>query len=100
MIFPLTSCSNTETEKSGKLSIISTIFPYYDFTREITGDKADVNLLIPPGCEPHDFDFSPKDIVKINNADIFIYNGGESDSWLIAAGKQQAEGREEADEYF
>ncbi|MDD6847765.1 MAG: metal ABC transporter substrate-binding protein [Oscillospiraceae bacterium] len=82
VIFPLTSCSNTETEKSGKLSIISTIFPYYDFTREITGDKADVNLLIPPGCEPHDFDFSPKDIVKINNADIFIYNGGESDSWV------------------
>lgn len=82
VILPLTSCKNITAEKSQKLSIVSTIFPYYDFATEITGDKASVTLLIPPGCEPHDFDFSPQDIIEINNADIFIYNGGESDSWV------------------
>ena len=82
VILPLTSCNNITVEKSQKLSIVSTIFPYYDFAAEISKDKATVSLLIPPGCEPHDFDFSPQDIIEINNADIFIYNGGESDSWV------------------
>ncbi len=82
VILPLTSCNNITVEKSKKLSIVSTIFPYYDFAAEISKDKATVSLLIPPGCEPHDFDFSPQDIIEINNADIFIYNGGESDSWV------------------
>lgn len=84
MILPLTGCfgSDENKEDSDKLSIVTTIFPYYDFVSQIVGDRADVTLLVPPGCEPHDFDFSPKDIVNINNADIFVYNGGESEQWV------------------
>ena len=78
-------CSaNTESKvkNNDKLSIVTTIFPYYDFTRNITGDKADIKLLLSPGSEPHDYEPSPADVVAIENCDIFIYNGGESDEWV------------------
>lgn len=69
-------------DNDSKLKIVSTIFPYYDFAKQMTGDKADVKMLLSPGSEPHDFEPTPSDIISINNADIFIYNGGESDEWV------------------
>ena len=74
-------CSKSES-KGDKLSIITTIFPYYDLVKQVAGDKADVTLLISPGAEPHDYEPTPKDIVRIKEADLFIYNGGESDEWV------------------
>lgn len=84
-IVALTSCGQKESGSdtdSDKLSIITTIFPYYDFARNIAGDKADIRLLLYPGSEPHSYEPSPSDIVAIENCDIFIYNGGESDEWV------------------
>lgn len=84
-LFTLTSCSSEKNESkndSGKISVVTTIFPYYDFTRSIAGDKADIKLLLSPGSEPHSYEPSPSDIVAIENCDIFIYNGGESDEWV------------------
>ncbi|MGN1432663.1 MAG: metal ABC transporter substrate-binding protein [Ruminococcus sp.] len=84
-LFSLSSCSSENSESknsSGKISVVTTIFPYYDFTRSIAGDKADIRLLLSPGSEPHSYDPSPSDIVAIENCDIFIYNGGESDEWV------------------
>lgn len=69
-------------QKSDKLSIVTTIYPYYEFARVIAGDKAEVYQLISPGTEVHEFEPTPKDILRINEADIFIYNGGESDEWV------------------
>ena len=74
-------CSKSES-KGDKLSIITTIFPYYDLVKQVAGDKADVTLLISPGAEPHDYEPTPKDIGRIKEADLFIYNGGESDEWV------------------
>ncbi|MEE1219327.1 MAG: metal ABC transporter substrate-binding protein [Ruminococcus sp.] len=85
LILSVFSGCNTEKNtqpNSDRLSIVTTIFPYYDFTVNIVGDKADVKLLLSPGAEPHDYDASPSDIVAIENCDIFIYNGGESDEWV------------------
>jgi zinc transport system substrate-binding protein len=65
-----------------KLSIVTTIFPQYDFTRQIVGDKADVTMLLPPASESHSFEPTPQDIIKIQNCDVFIYVGGESDEWV------------------
>ena len=76
------SCGTEVVTDSDKLSIVTTVFPYYDFACEITAGKAQVTQLIPPGAEIHDFDATPKDILKIQIADIFIYNGGESDEWV------------------
>ena len=84
-LFSMSSCSSAKSESkndSGKISVVTTIFPYYDFTRSIAGDKADIRLLLSPGSEPHSYDPSPSDIVAIENCDIFIYNGGESDEWV------------------
>lgn len=83
--FSFSSCSSDKEnvkKDSSKISVVTTIFPYYDFTRSIAGDKADIKLLLSPGSEPHSYEPSPSDIVAIENCDIFIYNGGESDKWV------------------
>ncbi len=74
----------------GKLRIVTTMFPYYDFARAIAGDRAEVTLLLLPGREAHSFEPTPLDAVTISRADVFVYNGGESEEWacdmLDAAG--------------
>lgn len=72
-------------EKTGgdkKISVVTTIFPQYDFTRQIAGDKADITMLLAPGAESHSYEPTPQDIIKIQNCDVFIYVGGENDTWV------------------
>ncbi|NCT54398.1 zinc ABC transporter solute-binding protein [Candidatus Falkowbacteria bacterium] len=64
-----------------KISIVSTLFPIYDFAKEIGGDKVSVTLLLPPGLEAHSFEPKPSDIIKINKADIFLYSGELMEPW-------------------
>jgi zinc transport system substrate-binding protein len=66
---------------SGKIKIVTTLFPLYDMAKNIGGDKAHVSLLVPPGMEPHDFEPKPSDILKINEADCFIYTGRFMEPW-------------------
>ncbi len=68
--------------EAGRLNIITTIFAPYDFVRQIAGDKADVTMLLPPASESHSFEPTPQDIIKIQDSDVFIYVGGESDAWV------------------
>jgi len=83
IVFSLPACNTpVKHNNSGKISIVTTIFPYYDFAKNIAGDKAEITLLLSPGSEPHSYEPSPSDIVAIENCDIFIYNGGESDHWV------------------
>ena len=83
ILFCLAACSTPVTPvDSEKISIVTTIFPYYDFAKNIAGDKAEITMLLSPGSEPHNYEPSPSDIVAIENCDIFIYNGGESDHWV------------------
>ncbi|MCM1164840.1 MAG: metal ABC transporter substrate-binding protein [Lachnospiraceae bacterium] len=79
----LGGCSLSEEKpESDKLQVVTTIFPAYDFARQVFGDTADVTLLLKPGMESHSYDPSARDIVKIDSCDLFIYNGGESDAWV------------------
>lgn len=72
----------SENEKSNeKIKIVTTLFPQYDFARQIAGDKAEITLLLPPGAESHSFEPTPSDIITINNADIFIYTGKYMEPW-------------------
>ena len=72
-----------EPEKtSDQLQIVATVFPAYDFSRQIAGERAAVTLLIPPGAEVHSFEPTAKDMVRIQNADLLVCNGGESEEWL------------------
>jgi zinc transport system substrate-binding protein len=68
--------------KGGGVSVVTTVFPSYDFVREIAGDRVNLSLLLPPGAESHSFEPTPRDIIQIQNSDIFIYVGGESEAWV------------------
>ena len=75
---------NAQPEKphdETKLQIVCTSFPAYDFAREIAGDRAELTLLIKPGSEVHSYEPTPKDMIRIQESDLFICNGGESEQW-------------------
>ena len=76
---------------NGKMNIIATIFPEYDWVLNILGDKKDemnVSMLLDSGVDLHSYQPTPKDIVSISNCDLFIYVGGESDAWVDDVLKQ------------
>ncbi len=76
-----------------KLKVLTTIAPLYSFTKNITGDLADVDNLLPSGVGPHEYSFSPNDVKKITGADVLIKNGVNLESWLdkliASAGKEK-----------
>lgn len=76
----------TETENSAaesdKLNVVTTMFYQYDFARQILKDNGNVELLLRPGQESHSYEPTPQDIIKIQDADIFIYNGTVSETWV------------------
>jgi zinc transport system substrate-binding protein len=69
--------SNAQSNADGgkKLNVVTTFYPMYEFSKQVGGDHADVIALIPAGAEPHDFEPSAKDMTKVKEADIFVYNG-------------------------
>lgn len=81
-------CKRIQTEKKGtdenKIKVVATIFPEYDWAKNLVKDSpnVEVELLIKNGTDLHSYQPSTQDIVKIGNADIFIYVGGESDEWV------------------
>ena len=89
LITAFSGCSNASTASNtdsssdtDMLDIVTTIFPPYDFAREITDGSAEITMLLPPGSESHSYEPTPQDIIKIQNCDLFIYVGGESDMWV------------------
>ncbi len=70
-----------ESSRMKKLKVITTLFPLYDMAKNIGADKVDVSLLLPPGVEAHSFEPKPSDIVKINEADVFVYTGKFMEPW-------------------
>ena len=64
------------------LRILATSFPAYDFARAVVGDDGKVEMLLAPGAEIHDYEPTPQDIIKIQESDVFIYTGGESETWV------------------
>lgn len=69
-------------DEGGKLKVVATIFPYYDFARAIGGDRLELSLLLTPGRESHSYEPTPLDVVSIQEADVFLYNGGEGEYWV------------------
>ncbi|MBQ6252365.1 metal ABC transporter substrate-binding protein [Ruminococcus sp.] len=85
----LTGCSSHRGSE-GKLSIVCVSFPEYDWTRQIVGssDSAEITYLLGSGIDLHNYQPSAKDIMTISDCDIFMYVGGESDSWAKDALKE------------
>ena len=81
----LTGCGaapESSEPEEGKLHIVATIFPAYDFARAAAGDAAEVQLLLPPGAESHSYEPTPSDILDIQECDLFVTLGGESGAWV------------------
>ena len=84
--------TESSAEASGKkLKIVATIFPEYDWVRQILGDEAknaDITLLLDKGVDLHSYQPNAEDIAKISECDLFLYVGGESDGWVKDALKE------------
>ncbi|MBQ4556241.1 MAG: zinc ABC transporter substrate-binding protein [Clostridia bacterium] len=74
----LSSCAEYD---DGKTSVVATLFPQYDFAREIAGEYASVELLLDFGADAHSYDPTPADVMKIAKADLFIYTGDDMELW-------------------
>ncbi|GCB30187.1 zinc ABC transporter substrate-binding protein [Firmicutes bacterium AM29-6AC] len=96
LVAALAGCGKqNDTNQTDKLSIVTTIFPEYDWVREILGDKADnaeITMLLDNGVDLHSYQPTADDIVKISDCDLFIYVGGESDEWVEDALRNAANG--------
>lgn len=96
LVSALAGCGKqNDTNKTDKLSIVTTIFPEYDWVRAVLGDKADnaeVTMLLDNGVDLHSYQPTADDIVKISDCDLFIYVGGESDEWVEDALRNAANG--------
>lgn len=80
LVLSLSSC-DYQNISNKKVNVVTTIFPFYDFAKNICGSEANITMLLKPGTESHTYDPTPRDIFLIKNSDVFIYTGGESDSW-------------------
>lgn len=82
----LSGCApQDDSAASNKLNIVTTIFPAYDWVREILGDetdRAEITMLLDSGVDLHSYQPTVDDIVKISDCDLFLYVGGESDGWV------------------
>lgn len=81
------SASTTEgnsgsTASGEKLHIVTSFYPMQEFTSKVAGDLADVQVLVPAGTEPHDWEPTAQDIAKMTDADMLVYNGGGVESWI------------------
>ena len=96
LVGALAGCGKqNDTNQTDKLSIVTTIFPEYDWVREILGEKADnaeITMLLDNGVDLHSYQPTADDIVKISDCDLFIYVGGESDEWVEDALRNAANG--------
>ena len=84
MVLLLTACGQApaEHEREERLTVVATVFPAYDFARAAGGELAEVRLLLPPGAESHSYEPTPADILAVQECDLFLYLGGESDAWV------------------
>ncbi len=74
LLVSLTGCIG-QPKTGEKINVVTSFYPLYEFSKRIGGEKADVSVLVPAGAEPHDWEPGPQDIIKIESAQIFVYNG-------------------------
>lgn len=76
------ACNSRVLFEEGKLKVVCTVYPVYEFTKEVAGDRADVKLLVKPGSDPHSWELSTDDMLLLEEADILIANGANMEPWL------------------
>lgn len=69
-------------DQDDRLCVVTTIFPYYDFVRQIAGDRVKLKLIVPAGMDSHSFEPTPADMIAMQEADVLVLNGGEMEQWV------------------
>ena len=83
ILLSIFACGDNDNKNTfGKLQIYTSIYPIYDFTKKIGGEKITVYNMTKAGAEPHDFEITSKDMANLSKADLFIYNGGGMEHWV------------------
>ena len=83
-----TSCSlslggdSSSQDEGGRIRVVASFYPLYEFARQVGGDRTKVSLLVPPGQEPHDYEPAPRDIEYIAKANLLVYNGAGFEPWI------------------
>ena len=91
IVLGLTACGGSNKKDGGKISIVTTIFPEYDWVKEVVGennDSVEITMLLDNGVDLHSYQPTAEDIMKVASCDVFIYVGGESDGWVEDALKE------------
>jgi zinc transport system substrate-binding protein len=82
LVLALGLCVPSQTNGVNGVAVVASFYPLYEFARQVTGDGARVTLLVPPGTEPHDWEPAPADVVRVQSARVFVYNGAGFESWV------------------
>lgn len=93
MLSLLAGCGSAPAEETGELKIVTTIFPLYDWTKNLLGDRAEevsLTMLLDDGVDMHSFQPAVSDMISVSSCDLLIYVGGESDAWVADALKERA----------
>jgi ABC-type metal ion transport system, periplasmic component/surface adhesin len=90
-LFSACQPAEDEGKSDGKLKVVATIFPIYDFARNIGGDRVKVTMLLPPATDAHNYELKPEDIVKVSKADIFLFTNFEMEQWAYKIIKSAGE---------
>lgn len=90
VIFLSVGCGAPNVKRSGKINVLCTVFPLYDWARNIAGNTAEVSLLNENGADMHSYQPTAADIVRLHSCDILIYTGGESEKWVAEVIKQSS----------
>ena len=99
LLLPLLACSCSRrevaapTDSGAKVTVVATLFPLYDFTRTIGGERVSVTLLLPPGMEAHNFQPTPDDTIRVSRADIFLYTNAYMEPWALKFAGSLSSGR-------
>lgn len=86
-------CGCSSQNKQDKIKIVSTVFPPFDFARSIAGERADVVKLVPDGSESHSFEPTPSQIKTVEDSDLFLFIGGESENWAERIAENKSNGK-------
>ncbi len=84
LLFGVAGCGQkdlADTQETGKIQVVATLFPQYDFARQVAGDLAEVTLLLPLGVESHTYEPTPADMVTVSACDLFLYTGKYMEPW-------------------
>ncbi|MCZ7358305.1 MAG: metal ABC transporter substrate-binding protein [Candidatus Methanoperedens sp.] len=81
LLVSLTGCIQ-QPKSSEKINVVTSFYPLYEFSKRIGGEKAEVSVLVPAGAEPHDWEPGPQDIIKVESAQIFVYNGAGLEPYI------------------